>query len=194
MDDEASKPLIRGEKVWLRGYTEDDLEPYERFVNSKDALWAGFSTPIPEMTIRNWYETRVLTEHGTGAYYFVVSPLGSRDFLGTTWVWNQASRIGGAEFSIYMADSWRWGTGLGTDAGRATTDFVFGFTEIDRLWLATDQENLRAQRSFEKVGFQQEGVIRHYTLARGEPVNAVLMGMLRDDWKKLDRPRSWDYD
>jgi hypothetical protein len=35
MDDEASKPLIRGEKVWLRGYTEDDLEPYERFVNSK---------------------------------------------------------------------------------------------------------------------------------------------------------------
>jgi len=186
-------PLIRGEKVWLRGYSEADLEPYEHFVNSQDALWAGFTIPMPAAKIRTWFE-KAVSEHGSQGYYFVVSPLGSHDFIGTTWVWNVGSRIGGAEFSMFMDDPTRWGHGFGTDAANATTDFIFGFTELPRLWLATDESNGRAQRSFEKAGFVREGLIRHYAMHKGAPINAVLMGMLRNDWAALDRRRSWDYD
>jgi RimJ/RimL family protein N-acetyltransferase len=185
-------PIIRGERVWLRGFRETDLAAYERFVNSEDAQWAGYSLPLPPDKVKDWYQNKVRAEHGKDGYFFAVSPLGADDFIGTTWVWNLNSRIGGAEFSIFMNDPGRWGTGLGTDAANATTDFVFGFTDIERLWLYTMAQNERAQRSFEKVGFVKEGVLRGVERYRGQVIDCVLMAMLRSDWDKLDRPRSWD--
>ena len=186
------KPIARGEKVWLRGYGEADLRPYLEFVQSRDAMWAGYSLPTSEDKIHDWYETVVRPQHGKEAYYFVVSPLGSEDFIGTCWVWNFASRLGGPEYSIFMHAPEKWGTGLGTDATNAAMDFVFGFTSTMRVWLASFSTNKRAHRSFEKSGFVHEGVVRGYALHRGSYVDAVQMSMLRSDWEKLDRPRSWD--
>ena len=186
------RPIIRGEKVWLRGYRDSDLEPYERFVNSQDAQLAGYGLPTSLDKVSDWYAHVVRPDHGKNGYYFVVSPLGSDDFIGTTWVWNFGSRIGGAELSIYMAEPGRWGTGLGTDATNATLDFVFGFTDIHRVWLATHVTNVRAQRSFAKSGFQPEGTIRQYVRHKGQMVDGLLMSVLRDDWAAFERSRSWD--
>ena len=184
-------PIVRGQKVWLRGFTEEDVDPYSRFVNTSHALWAGYTTPQPIDKVHDLRET-FRKEHGKDAYYFVVSPLGSDDFLGMTWVWNLHSRIGGAEFSIYMADPGQWGGGLGTDATAATLDFVFGYTEITRLWLTTSEHNVRAQRSFEKSGFVREGLLRETMTWQGNPLNVVFMAILRREWEALERPRSWD--
>lgn len=185
------EPLARGERIWLRGYREDDLAAYEEFVNSRAGQRAGYSIPQSPANVREFYEKRVVAQHGKDAYFFAVSPLGSAEFVGTTWVWNYDSRLGGPELSIFMLPK-TWGTGLGTDAVNATLDRIYGFTALDRIWLATEADNERAQRSFEKSGFQREGVIRHYAVVQGRPVDAVLMAMVRSDWGALDRPRSWD--
>lgn len=39
MDQRA--PIVQGEKVWLRGLSEQDLDAYESFVSSRDALVRG---------------------------------------------------------------------------------------------------------------------------------------------------------
>lgn len=190
MSEAPNTPIIRGEKVWLRGFREEDLASYESFVMEQDAQWAGYSLPTSAAQVRDFFDSHLKGTPGPDRF-FVVCPLGSDEFVGTTWLWNHDSRLDGPEFSIFMHDPRRWGTGLGTDAINATMDYTFGFTEVERVWLVTMTINERAQRSFTKAGFVREGVVGHSERYRG-PDGRSTHVMLRRDWEDLSRPCSWD--
>ena len=186
--------MVRGGKVWLRAFEAADVEPYQRFIGTSDAYWAGYRAPQSSDKLQDWYGDVVRAHHGKDAFYFAVSPLGSSDFIGTTWLWNRSTRLGdGFEYSIFIGDVGAWGTGIGTDATNATLDFAFGFTDTPKVWLATMQHNERAQRSFQKSGFVRDGVVRSYALMKGERMDAVLMSILREEWASQDRRRSWEW-
>ena len=186
--------MVRGERVWLRGFEREDLTAYQAAITDADvAFHAGYISVAGSDGVADWYESRVRPRHGKDEWYFVISPLGSREFAGSCWLWSFDSRLGGAEFSIFIADPGRWGTGLGTDAVNATLDFAFGFVDrLERVWLTTDADNRRAQRAFEKAGFRTDGLVRRHLRRRGQWVDSVLMSVLREEWEALTRPRSWE--
>jgi RimJ/RimL family protein N-acetyltransferase len=183
---------IRGQRVWLRAFEDSDLEPYRRAANSVDVgTWAGYPFPLGEATAERWYQ-RVVEHHGRDEYFFAVSPIGSDEFIGTVWLWSAGSRLDGLELSVFITAEAGLGQGTGTDAINAALDFVFGSYETERVWLSTEAENLRAQRSFEKAGFRRDGTIRHHFRRAGEWRDSALMAILREDWEALERPRSWE--
>ncbi len=157
------------------------------------AYWAGYVGPQSSENVADWYEKRVRAQHGGEAYYFVICALGSSEFLGTIWLRDFDSRLGGPELSIFVGAKERWNEGVGTDATQALTDFGFGFLDIARIWLTTDKDNQRSQHAFKKAGFVVEGTVRAHHRRRGRLADSVLMSMLREEWEALERPRSWDY-
>lgn len=190
----GSKAIIRGAKVWLRALERSDMEAYKAAITDVDvAYWAGYGAPLSTDKVQDWYQDRVRAQHGKDAYYFAICPLGSDEFMGTIWLWNFDTRIGGAELSLFVADPSRWGTGAGTDAVNALLDFAFGFLNIQRIWLTTTTANERAKRSYEKSGFVLEGKIRGHLIRRGEILDSHLMSILRSDWQAQERLRSWEY-
>jgi RimJ/RimL family protein N-acetyltransferase len=189
---DGARAIVRGERVWLRPFEPADLDAYHHFINDVDvAFWAGYGSPESRDSVESWYEKYVKDKHGSS--FFVICPLGSDEFIGTVWIWESDSRLGGLELSIFVGEPDRWGSGIGTDAMNAALDAAFGFRRTDRVWLLTSADNARAQRAFEKVGFVREGMLRQQHRVRGKPGDTVLMAILRDEWEQLDRPRSWDY-
>ncbi len=183
---------IRGRKVWLRAFESFDLPAYRRAVNSIEVgTWAGFPYPHSEASSERWLD-EVKTRHGLGEYWFAISPLGSDEFIGSVWLWGKGTRLDGLELSVFLTAEAGLGRGIGTDAINAALDFIFGSYELERVWLTTEASNARAQRSFEKAGFQVDGTIRHHFRRGGEWRDSVLMAIVREDWEALDRPRSWD--
>jgi RimJ/RimL family protein N-acetyltransferase len=83
------------------------------------------------------------------------------------------------------------GRGYGTDALNALCDFGFGQLRLERIELDVYADNRPAQRSYEKAGFQVEGVLRHGHFADGHFMDVVRMSLLRDEWLRQERPRSW---
>ncbi len=188
------RPTVRGERVRLRAFERADLDAYYRAVNDPDvSFWAGYGgVPLSRDDVESWYDNAVKGKHESS--YFVISPLDGDDFIGTVWVWrSEGSRVSGLELSIFVAEPQRWGTGIGTDAINAALDATFGSRFVDRVWLTTSADNARALRAFEKAGFVREGVLRRANRVRGQLVDAVVMSIMRDEWERLDRPRSWDY-
>lgn len=62
---------------------------------------------------------------------------------------------------------------------------TYGFEDLNarRLWLSAAIDNPRAIRAYERVGFQQEGVMReHWKRPSGDFVDLMLLGMMRVDW------------
>jgi RimJ/RimL family protein N-acetyltransferase len=196
MSNSVERPLIRGEQIWLRAFEPRDLEPYHAAINDYDlAYWTGHLArgPLSRDYVQLWYEETVLTGHRKTGYYYVIAPLGSDEFIGSTWLFNVDSRLGGPELAIFVSDRERWSTGVGTDAIRALTDFGFGYQNFNRIWLTSRASNLRAHGAFRNAGFALEGTLRAHYRAQGEVVDSVLMSLLRTEWEGLERPRSWDY-
>lgn len=179
--------------MWLRAVERTDLAAYRRAANSLEVgTWAGYPYPLSSDSTDRWY-ARVQKHHGRDEYYFAICLLGSDEFIGTAWLWSAGSRLDGLELSVFLTEDAGLGEGIGSDAIDAALDFAFGSYEVERVWLTTEVDNLRAQRAFEKSGFQRDGIIRHHFRREGRWRDSLLMAILREDWVSLERPRSWEH-
>lgn len=74
-----------------------------------------------------------------------------------------------------------WGQGFATEAGSAIVDFAFTDLLLDRLQLRCFTNNPGSVRIAEKLGFQQEGLIR-----KGVIINVItdyyIFGLLREEY------------
>lgn len=87
---------------------------------------------------------------------------------------------GRAEISYALAPAW-WGQGLATEAVEAVARFGFEEMGCHRLEALIHPENLASQRVAEKVGFQEEGLLREVLPLKGVPTDHLIYGLLRRD-------------
>jgi RimJ/RimL family protein N-acetyltransferase len=82
----------------------------------------------------------------------------------------------------------RPGQGLGTAFLSLVLDEAFGPMEAERFHLDCFADNLRAQRSYEKLGFTRDGVMRKaYRLSDGTRADLVMMALLKSEWEARRR-------
>jgi RimJ/RimL family protein N-acetyltransferase len=190
-DDQAGRPpiperpLLRGERVWLRTLEERDMPAYAAAINDTEVGgMAGYVGPQSVAQATAWLN-RVMEGWGRDGFYFAVCELGDDRFIGTTWLKELNLLHGNAELAICM-DGDHIGGGWGTDAQRALLTFAFRTLGLARVSLTAFAGNARAIRSYEKLGFRHEGLMRNsWRGARGLE-DGVLMAMLSEDWRPAD--------
>jgi ribosomal protein S18 acetylase RimI-like enzyme len=78
----------------------------------------------------------------------------------------------------------RPGQGLGTAFLSLVLDEAFGPLGAERFHLDCFADNLRAQRSYEKLGFTRDGVLRKaYRQVDGTRTDLVMMALLKSEWE-----------
>lgn len=178
---------LRGEHVYLRPAEPADAELVHRWYS--DARVLSLMGELPR-SLAAW-RTNFQPDGSDRVFAFVVCRLTDDEPVGRTDVFEIDRHNGSAAFGITIGDPAQWGRGLGTDAINVVVDFAFGQLRLERLWLATDAFNVRAQAAYRKAGFVEEGRLRHVYFQDGEYVDEVRMAMLREEWAALTRPRSW---
>jgi len=176
-----SESILQGKRVRLRPIEELDLPLFIRWLNDPDVRYWLSMADGPELTLeseREWYEEMrgdpacvvwcIETEDG--------QPVGNLGLHGIE------ETHGRATLGIAIGEKDFWGRGYGTEAIRRVLRYAFGEMGLRRVDLGADEDNVRGIRCYEKCGFVREGLLRAYRMRRGEPVNAVAMGVLRDEW------------
>jgi RimJ/RimL family protein N-acetyltransferase len=187
-----SRPIIRGEHVYLRPAERDDLPTFVRWFNDADVLEnLAMSAPMSHAAETAWYEA-MLADHGRTRYHFVICLLADDRPIGTVGLEEVNLIDGRAEFGIAIGERSEWGKGHGTDATRAICDFGFGELRLERVSLFVYEGNNRARRAYEKAGFVHEGTLRRAHFSRGSHHDVHVMGLLRDEWAALPHRRSWE--
>ena len=177
------RPLLRGARVWLRPLEERDLPAYLAGVNDAEVGGlAGYRMPFSLDGARDWL-THINEETRSGkGYFFAVCELGDDRFIGTTWLKGVNHWDSNAELAIFM-DRDHIGAGYGTDAQRVLLTFAFTNIGLQRVWLTAYAGNARAIRSYEKLGFRHEGVMRRAWRGPRGLEDTVLMAILSDEWQ-----------
>src|SRR5262249_43562402 len=107
--------------------------------------------------------------------------------IGNTALHGIHSRNQHAGFGIMIGDKDEWGKGYGTDATKLIVRSGFDTLNLHRIWLHVYEDNERAIRSYEKVGFRREGVLRDHAFRNGRYGNVITMGILREEMAKEAR-------
>ena len=179
-----SESILEGEKVRLRPVEERDLSHFVRWLaDSEMTRWLEHfdKPPTLEEEYEWWHDKRSDPDN---VLWAIETPDGQ--LVGTTEL-RLTLAAERAEMGIAIHDKTQWSGGLGTDAVRLVVDYAFEELDLNRVELTTDEENARAIRCYEKVGFVREGLLRQHRLVDGRYGNTVIMSILRDEWEPLDR-------
>lgn len=134
-------------------------EPYEAFVELCD---------LYDKHIHDQSERRFVAEYGNQS-------VGLVELVEINHIHRRA------EFQIII-DPAHQGKGYATIATRLAMDYAFTVLNLYKLSLIVDCENFRAIQVYKKVGFKEEGLLRHEFFVSGEYRDVLRMAIFQNEY------------
>ena len=174
-----SESILDGEKVRLRPMEERDLPRFvEWLADGEVTRWLAEMSAPPTLDDEiAWYEGR---RSDPDSLMWAIETADGR-LVGSTELKLEPARRK-AEFGIVIGDKSQWNGGLGTEALSLVLAYAFGEADLNRVELTTAEENARAIRCYEKLGFSREGLKRQDRMVDGRFGNTLMMSILREEW------------
>ena len=171
---------LEGELVLLRPRVDEDLALFARWHGNPDVRHWLHMSEMPEQTLEIERQRWHIARNDPTRLSFVIEtldgvPIGNIMLIGVDVAHRRA------ELGIAIGDKEHWGRGYGTDAIRVILRFAFEVLNLRRVELITDIDNERGIRAYEKCGFVREGVLRAKRMRYGEPLDMLIMSVLRED-------------
>ncbi len=165
---------MEGKLVRLRAPEPEDAARLNPLFNDPEVL-AGLSFPFPQPV--SGFEEWIRTSRTSDSEVNLIIETLDGEPIGGCGLRFLNLRNRSANLGIWIGKP-HWNHGYGTDAVRTLCRFAFRHLNLHRIDLHVYATNPRAIRSYEKVGFQQEGTLREAQFVGGQHVDEYVMGLL----------------
>lgn len=173
--------FLEGKRIYLRPVEKEDLDIiYASFWNEEARRLTGTQTVCNREKIRSWLEAVSMDDSRMD---LIICLHESNELIGEIAMMEIDHQNQNAIVRISIFEKDNWGKGYGTEAMSLLLDFGFNVVNLHRVELEVFAFNPRAKKSYEKLGFQQEGIIRDKLFYDGQFHDAILMGVLRKEFK-----------
>ena len=183
------KPVLEGRKVILRPFEEKDCEIMFKILSepglkkltgsvSSDDEADAVLQPEEREEIRQWYITR---NEQNDRLDLAVVYRESNQVIGEV-VFNEYNEAtGNVNFRVLLSES-SCNKGVGTEA--VSLFIQYGMEELDlhKISLEVYSFNPRAERVYQKAGFELEGIMREEFLYNQEYFDTKIYGLLKADY------------
>lgn len=175
--------LIKGQQVYLRPIGEDDIESIARcFQNEEIMYMTGTRNLLTKEQIK---EAIQRFREDTSRYDFAICLIDNDQVIGDLAIMEVDLDNKKAMFRIALHSIEHCGRGYGTEAVQLAQKFTFEELDLNRLELQVYSHNSRAIKSYEKVGFNKEGVLRQALFMNDTYSDEIIMSILRDEYMKI---------
>lgn len=180
--------MILGQRIRLRPVEKDDLPRFVKWFSDPELRsYLAKHLPVSQAQEERWYDRNL----AAGDYQTWAIDAQPADMAAGPWThigscgfheFNWRNRAG--EIGILIGARDYWGHGYGTDAMQTLVAWGFYTLNLNRVHLQVFEDNPRAIRCYEKVGFQVEGRLRQANFYNGSYRDALIMAVLREDWER----------
>ncbi len=169
---------IQTPRLLLRRYRLTDAD--DVFAYARDPEWGRF------LAHEQPYERR-------HAEAFLAERVLAKWRKNPAWAFEQEGRVVGG-LSLWLARRnrraeigyelarWLWGRGLASEATATVIDEAFRRLPIRKVTATASAGNVRSTRLLERLGMQREALLRQHWVHRGESLDEVRYGLLREEW------------
>ncbi len=171
--------MLIGPRVTLRAFTREDLPLVWKYRTDVEVeLAGGGDPPLPILfhQIEKEFDNRSFIFDGS----FCIEIDGECKGYAGLFNYNELAR--NCELGITIGDPSYWSKGYGRECIQLLLVYGFQMRNMQRIWLHTNSNNVRGLGCYKACGFIEEGRLRQHVWNNGDYVDAVYMGILRDDW------------
>jgi len=179
-------PEIRTERLWLRGWREEDKLPYA-LLNSDPEVMRHFPSTLSRQQSDEMVESMVVAWERRGYGLWAVERLDTHAFVGfiglsaPSWSEHPCVEVG------WRLGRSHWGNGFAPEGARAALAFAFDQVELpdDEVVSFTTTNNLNSQRVMQKLGMRHDATrdFDHPLLPDWEEKRHVLYCIDRALWR-----------
>ncbi len=173
--------IYTGAKTRLRAYRREDIDAALAYINDPEVkryLAPGIPFPLTREDEERFFAGNSANKD---CYSFAIDTLDGR-YIGGCGVHQVDWKNSVCEVGIFIGDRALWGQGFGTDAFGVLVRFAFEQMNLNKVRLRVYDYNLRGIKSYLKLGFKKEGVMRQELFKDGKYHDIVMMGLLREEW------------
>lgn len=166
---------IVGEKISLRPITNEDTDLIVKWRNNNrvrgNFIYRGeFTRQVHEKWLRERVETGKVVQ-------FIILENETKRPIGSVYFRDVDTTVGKAEYGIFIGEDDAVGFGYGTKAAELALSYAFGTMKLHKVFLRVLADNSVARKSYEKVGFVQEGYFKDEVFLDGEYKDLIFMAI-----------------
>jgi RimJ/RimL family protein N-acetyltransferase len=173
--------VIRGDRIYLRAIERDDLHRCYAWMNDED-LTATIAMRYPMSLAReaDWVERATRGQDPSELNLAICLGDGDRH-IGNCGLVQIDRDNRTATLGILIGEKDCRGRGLGEEAVRLLCRWAFDEMDLRKIRLDVYANNPGAVKTYERVGFQREGLLREEVHRAGRRLDVIRMGLLREE-------------
>jgi RimJ/RimL family protein N-acetyltransferase len=186
----VKNPFLVGSKVYLRPLEREDAPVLAPWFNDPEVTRTLLRyRPLSVRAEEAWIEQKANPPDGDD-FVLGIALRSNDQLVGGCGLHQVEPRNRQACFGLLIGEKSEWGNGYGSEATFLVVKHAFDTVNLNRVWLQVFENNPRAQRIYEKVGFQVEGRLRQTNFREGRYWDTIVMGLLREEWRQRLRERT----
>lgn len=181
--EQAHKPVrfLEGERVYLRPIGLDDTDWYFRSLYSREGRrLTGTQKHYSREQIQQYIESKA---QDSSSVLLLIAQRDNDHVIGDIQIGGIDTFNRNAYIRISIDQQGNQGKGFGSEAMRLMLDYGFGILNLHRIELNVFAYNERAIHTYEKLGFQREGVQRQALYYNHAYHDSILMSMLEEEYR-----------
>ncbi|MGG4443745.1 GNAT family N-acetyltransferase [Brevibacillus fortis] len=177
----AAVRFLEGERVFLRPIGTEDTELYFRSLFNKETrMLTGTQKHFTREQIQRYIENK---SQDSSSVLLLICLCENDQVIGDVQIGDIDPKNRNAYIRISIDQNAYQGKGYGSEALLLMLDYSFGILNLHRIELNVFAFNERAIHTYEKLGFQREGVQRQALYYNHAYHDSILMSMLVDEYR-----------
>lgn len=178
---------MRRERYWanmqisIRKFERQDVENKVKWINdSRNNAYLHYDLPLEVEKTELWYEKN---KYRTDRYDAVIEIDGMA--AGLIGLLNIDCKNQKAEYYVCIGDQSVKGKGVALMASKLLLEYAFCTLKLNKIYLYTERDNIKAQRLFERLGFRNEGLLKEDLIYNGRRVDRFYYGITRLEYENI---------
>jgi RimJ/RimL family protein N-acetyltransferase len=169
--------------ITLRELRIEDVEKMYEFIENEETASNFIFTRYPfskeklnDFVIKSWSDSK-------NVHYAILAENG--EYAGTVSLKGINYVDRNAEYAIVLRKEF-WGKNVAYEATRKIIDYAFNRLNLNKVYLNVLASNKRANKFYEKFGFEFEGVFKKHLFVGGEYIDLNWYCIVKDSYKNKE--------
>ncbi|MFX0139084.1 MAG: GNAT family N-acetyltransferase [Candidatus Hodarchaeota archaeon] len=176
--------MLKGENVKLAPLKREYIEKFLKWLNDpKITQYLDTYPPLTRDMEEEWFDNLKTKEDTIIFSILLTENNGKEKLIGNCGIQDIKWKDRVGHCGVFIGDKENQGKGYGTEALRLLVDYGFNTLNLNRIELIVYDFNIKAMKSYKKVGFIEEGRKRQATFKNGKYHDVIIMSLLQEEWE-----------
>ena len=180
--------MLKGKRVKLGPIKREYIDSFLKWFNDPEITqYLVVYRPMTRMAEEEWMENLKNRENDILFGITILNKDSTEKLIGNCGIHRIDWKNRAAEMGIAIGEKEYQNMGYGTEAIELLLKYSFSQLNLNRIELSVYDYNVRAIKVYKKVGFLEEGRKRQFMWYNGVYHDAIIMGILADEWKEKNK-------